>query len=91
MHARSVDVILHALLEVHRVLIIPEWIHLRDHVEHVKAKSVHTFLEPEAERIRQFSPDRRVLPVEVRLLRRKEVQIVFIRTFYTLPGRAGKR
>ena len=91
MHARSVDIERGALLEVQRVLIIPERIHFRDHVEHVEPESVDALLKPETQHVRHLFPDLRVLPVEVRLFRSKEVQVVFIGAFDPLPCRTGER
>ena len=90
-HAGAVHVEWGALLEVQRVLVVAQRVYLRDHVENIEAESVDALVEPEAEYVCHLLADLRVLPVEIRLLRRKEMQVVLVCSFDALPRRARER
>ena len=91
MHARPVNIVLDTLLEVQRIFIIFERIYLRDHIEHVKTESVHALFQPETQDACHFLADFRILPVEIGLLRRKEMEVILVCALYPLPGRARER
>ena len=61
---------------------------LRDHVDHVHAEAVDALVEPEAHDVVHLGPQRRVLPVQVRLLAAEHVQVVLAGGLVPLPDRA---
>ena len=60
---------------------------LRDQRNHVHAKSIHALVQPELHQAVHLVPHLRVVPVQVRLLHRKVVQVVLARRRVQLPRR----
>ena len=91
MHARSVNVIRCAFLEgVFRIIILNR-VDLGEHVKHIEAESVDSFVEPEIQNTDDLFPDFRILPIQVCLFPAEKVQVELITVANPLPGGSGKR
>ena len=91
MHARSIYVIRRAFLEGILGIIILNRVDLGEHIEHIEAESVDSFVEPEIQNTDDLFPDFRVLPIQVCLLPAEKVQVELITVADPLPGGSGKR
>ena len=63
---------------------------LCDLIDHVEAKSFYAFCDPPVEHFVQLFPESRAVPVQVRLLHRKLVEIVLLDFWHPLPRRSAK-
>ena len=71
-------------------LVVRECLILGDEVDDVEAETVDPFLRPEMDDLLHLGAHGRVLPVEIRLLAGKEVQVVLAGGRIQLPGAAAK-
>ena len=78
-HARSVDEEIAALLDAEEVPVVAQGVDLGPEVEHVEAEARHALFQPEAHDVHDLVAHGGVLPVQVRLLRREEVQVKVVR------------
>ena len=85
MHPRSIYEIPGALLKVSRFIVL-QGIHLGEHIEHVKAETVHPFLQPEIQDPDDLLPHSRVLPVQIRLLLAEKMEIEVLAVTDPFPG-----
>ena len=81
MHARTVHVIRCAFLEGILRIIIPDRIDLGEHVEHIEAEAVDSFIQPEIQDVDDLFPDFRILPVQVCLFLAEKMQVELILPF----------
>ncbi len=63
---------------------------LAHHVDHIEAKSLDPFAQPEVDHRRHFGPHRRVVPVQIGLTGIEVVQVVAIKRWHVLPAAAAK-
>ncbi len=63
---------------------------LAHHVDHIEAKSLDPFAQPEVDHLCHFGPHRRVVPVQIGLTRVEVVQVVAIKRWHILPAAAAK-
>ena len=90
MHPRAVDKVRRTLLESERRPVIPERVDLGIHIEHIEPETADSLVKPDCQDVDDLISDCGILPVQIRLLRRKEMQIKFIRITDLLPCRAGE-
>ena len=87
-HPRPVHEEVRPLLQAERIAVAADRLRLGIEIEDVEAKARHALVEPEAQNVLNFFPDFGVLPVQVRLLRREEVEVKLVRLPDALPRRA---
>ena len=72
------------------VRIVREVLIFGDKIDHVETQPVHAAIGPELAHFLKLGTDRRVFPIQVGLLRSKEVQIVLLAFGVPTPGVAAK-
>ncbi|MNI44979.1 hypothetical protein D3C73_993790 [compost metagenome] len=63
---------------------------LGDHVDDVHPEAVDPFVEPESHHLVQRLAQLRILPVQIGLLAREEMQVIFAGSLIQLPGRSAE-
>ena len=63
---------------------------LADQVNHVQAEATDPLLDPPVHHLMDFLLDLRVFPVQIRLLLREQVEVIFTGHLIKLPGTAAK-
>ena len=90
MHMRAVCRLIKAGIAIDPRLSIRQFRLFGDQADHIHPEAVNTFVQPPVHHIIDLSPHPGIIPVKIRLLFGKQMQIIHICCLVIFPGRPGK-